>query len=381
MPQSCANGDAMAGVAMLTRDSKSIGCLHHNETGASISEETARSLPPPSQTMATSNEVCLPQPPAVAEYEYDGAKRRGIKKVYSGGILDETRHLYYTEPFTWQVVEERVDALSDPDRQFVWGLRYIDDFLLRDRDTTGNGALDERLYGLQDANWNVTSIVDTAGIVQERCVFSAYGIPLFFDSSFNNRTSSSYAWETLFAGYRWDGESKLLQVRNRLYDAYLGTWLQRDTQDRSQLYAYCESSPLRFTDPRGLGICEFLESPITNCACAAIAVLDTALSIATAMTVAVPWLDLVGNFLSGLDCLCDVLSIAASGCCGGDLNTIGLAGNLGSCIFDLLDITDMLDLSDAAQALGEFLTWAMAEGGPDVAEDMGSFATCVDAIF
>ncbi|MEZ6131598.1 MAG: hypothetical protein R3C59_23250 [Planctomycetaceae bacterium] len=34
---------------------------------------------------------------------------------------------------------------------------HIDDLILRDRDTTGNGTLDERLYALTDANWNVTS--------------------------------------------------------------------------------------------------------------------------------------------------------------------------------------------------------------------------------
>ena len=63
----------------------------------------------------------------VAEYQYDGANRRTVQKSYAGGVLDETRHLYYTQPSQWQVVEERVDAETDPDRQFVWGLRYIDD--------------------------------------------------------------------------------------------------------------------------------------------------------------------------------------------------------------------------------------------------------------
>ena len=93
----------------------------------------------------------------VTEYEYDGAKRRTIAKNYSGGSLDETRHYFYTEPSKWQVIEERVDSETDPNRQFVWGIRYIDDCVLRDRDTTGNGTLDERLYAMQDANWNVTA--------------------------------------------------------------------------------------------------------------------------------------------------------------------------------------------------------------------------------
>ena len=189
----------------------------------------------------------------VAQYEYDGAKRRAIKETYSGGALDETRHLYYTEPSRWQVVEERVDASSNPDRQFVWGLRYIDDMVLRDRDTTGDGSLDERLYGLQDANWNLTSIADITGTVQERYLFSAYGIPLFLDSSFNNRASSSYAWETLFAGYRWDGESNLFQIRNRAYNPYLGMWLQRDPAKTDTIfYAYVSENPAIYTDAFGL---------------------------------------------------------------------------------------------------------------------------------
>jgi YD repeat-containing protein len=77
----------------------------------------------------------------VAEYEYDGAKRRVIQKSYTGGVLDETRHCYLTEPSKWQAIEERVDSSSNPERQFVWGQRYIDDVVERDRDTNGDGAL------------------------------------------------------------------------------------------------------------------------------------------------------------------------------------------------------------------------------------------------
>ena len=78
----------------------------------------------------------------VAEYAYDGAKHRTVKKTYVSGVLDETRHFYYTEPAKWQVIEERIDSSSDPDRQFVWGLHYVDDLILRSRDTNTNGSLD-----------------------------------------------------------------------------------------------------------------------------------------------------------------------------------------------------------------------------------------------
>ncbi|MFN5196038.1 MAG: RHS repeat-associated core domain-containing protein, partial [Planctomyces sp.] len=106
----------------------------------------------------------------VSEYQYDGAKRRVVQKSYVSGTLNETRHLYYTEPSKWQVVEERVGTSTSANRQFVWGLRYIDDLILRDRDTDGNGTLDERLYSLQDANWNVTGLVNTSGVIQQRFV-------------------------------------------------------------------------------------------------------------------------------------------------------------------------------------------------------------------
>jgi len=140
----------------------------------------------------------------VTEYEYDGTKRRVIQKTYASGVLDETRHLYYTEPSKWQVIEERVDSSSDAQRQNIWGLRYIDDCVLRDRDTTGNGVLDERLYALQDANWNVDTLINSSGAVQERFAYFAYGTPEFLNASFVSQSSSASNWQTLYAGYHWD---------------------------------------------------------------------------------------------------------------------------------------------------------------------------------
>ncbi len=97
----------------------------------------------------------------VAEYEYDGAKRRTVKKTYVSGQLDETRHFFYTDPAAGKSSKSASAARTNADRQFVWGLRYVDDLILRDRDTNADGTLDERLYGMQDANWNVTSIASS----------------------------------------------------------------------------------------------------------------------------------------------------------------------------------------------------------------------------
>jgi hypothetical protein len=40
------------------------------------------------------------------------------------------------------VLEERVDSATTPDRQYVWDIQYLDDLILRDRDSDGNGSLD-----------------------------------------------------------------------------------------------------------------------------------------------------------------------------------------------------------------------------------------------
>lgn len=191
----------------------------------------------------------------VAQYAYDGTKRRILKNVYTAGVLSETRHLFYTDPQSWQVLEERVGTSTHPERQFVWGLQYIDGLVLRDRDTTGTGTLNERLYSLQDANWNTAAVADNSATVQERYLFDAYGTPTFLTPLFVDRPSSVFASETLFAGYPYDTLTGFCSPRNRVYLPNTGAWLQRDTtlfHDALNLYEYVMGSPKVLTDPSGL---------------------------------------------------------------------------------------------------------------------------------
>lgn len=210
----------------------------------------------------------------VSEYAYDGAKRRVIQMTYSGGSLSETRHLYYTQPSQWQVVEERVGSSSNAQRQFVWGLRYIDDCVLRDRDT-GSGPLDERIYACQDANWNVDALIDTAGDVQERYAYSAYGESMFLTAGFVAQSASNHDWESLYCGYRFETATVVFHVRHRVYIVPLGNWGQRDALsylDGSNLYRYVMNSPTTLVDPSGLllgygygNFCGFSRNPGGMC--------------------------------------------------------------------------------------------------------------------
>lgn len=176
---------------------------------------------------------------ATGVYRFDGLDRR-VSKLVSGVARD----IFYTTQ--WQAIEERLGGSTTPDRQFVWGLRYIDDLVLRDR-----GA--ERLFGIQDPNWNVTAICDVTGAIQERYRYAAYGMPTVLTATFALRVASSFDWETLFGGYRWDGESATYYVRRRWLHPLIGRWITSDPMRKWQgnRYLYSDGRPVAFLDPYG----------------------------------------------------------------------------------------------------------------------------------
>ena len=190
----------------------------------------------------------------VVSYQYDGLNRRIAEKSYNtGGGLVETRHLYYSDQ--WQVLEERVDAATTAKAQYICGLRYIDDLVLRDRNTSG-GTLNERLYALQDANWNVVALANTSGVVQERYGYTPYGVVSIYSGTWAVRTASSFAWNYLFQGGRFAATTGMSSFRNREYIVVLGAWAQRDPigfagGDLNRL-RLIGSNPSNSTDPSGL---------------------------------------------------------------------------------------------------------------------------------
>jgi RHS repeat-associated protein len=158
------------------------------------------------------------------------------------------------------VVEERVGGTLD--RQFVWGIRHIDDLVLRDRGS-------ERLYAVHDA-MHVTAVVNDSGAVQERYGYDGFGRPRVMTAAFAPQDPTTRDWETLFDGYRYDRETGLYQVRFRYLHAELGRWLSRDPIRRIgnsrpgrrtrrfrivrpvNLYRFVLNCPTRFSDLLGL---------------------------------------------------------------------------------------------------------------------------------
>lgn len=187
----------------------------------------------------------------VTSYEYDAMNRRIVKKSYDGGSLSETRFVFHSK--SWQVLEERVGASSNAERQFIWGKGYVDQLVLRDRDSDGSGTLGERLYSLQDGSWNVTALVDSAGLVKERFAYNPYGQSRPLNADYTDYTGSDRDWEYQFTGRELDRISGLYYFRNRYYHSQCGAFCSRDPLeyvDGSNLYsAYFAPSGV---DPSGM---------------------------------------------------------------------------------------------------------------------------------
>lgn len=185
----------------------------------------------------------------LATYVYDGAGRR---------IQQGTTKLYYSDQ--WQVLEER-NGSNAVTTQYVWSPVYVDAMILRDRDGNNDGDVldapgDERLYVIQDANFNVTGLVDDDGDVVERYRYDPYGSVTILDDDWDPDSGqiSDVGWIYLHQGGRYDAEVNLYSFRHRDYDATLGRWLQADGKpyvDGLNLYAYEKAAPLTALDPEG----------------------------------------------------------------------------------------------------------------------------------
>jgi RHS repeat-associated protein len=190
-------------------------------------------------------------------YAYDGLHRR-IQETASGTTTD----MYYSA--AWQVLEERVrsDSPLPPGEgpgvraQYVWSPVYVDALVLRDRDTNGDGTLDERLWVVQDANYNVTALFDNSGSVVERYVYDPFGQVTTLDAGWTERSSGSqFAWLYLHQGGRFDSVSGLYHFRHRDYSPTLGRWISLDPiryeAGDVNLYRFVFNAPTVFTDPSG----------------------------------------------------------------------------------------------------------------------------------
>jgi RHS repeat-associated protein len=188
---------------------------------------------------------------AIASYSYDPRDRRVTE---AAGGTDTV--IYFTNQ--WQAIEEDQGGIVT--RQNVWGLGYVNQLVERDDNSTSGSlgisgsGLGERLYAQQDADWNVTALVDTSGNVAERTVYSPYGSATFLTPSWTS-TTDSYSQNVLFQGGRFEAPTDDYVFQRRDYDAATGAWDERDPDiyiDGADLYSFVLSDPVGSVDPHGL---------------------------------------------------------------------------------------------------------------------------------
>ncbi|HZL35880.1 MAG TPA: RHS repeat-associated core domain-containing protein, partial [Tepidisphaeraceae bacterium] len=199
----------------------------------------------------------------LATYQYNALGERVT--VNEGGT---TTDLYYST--NSQVLEEKVGSTTT--KQYVWGLGYGNNLLLRDDNSiTGNlgisgSGLGNRLFVQHDANYNTTALVDASGTVKERFIYTPYGVQSVLTAGWASG-SDSQNWSYYFQGGRYDGVTGLIHFDNRDYSPSLGTWIERDParyRDSINLYQFERGMPAEGLDPTGLGLLKLIYTGDSN---------------------------------------------------------------------------------------------------------------------
>ncbi len=177
-------------------------------------------------------------------FSYDGLGRRIVTST--GTATD----LYYSSQ--WQVLEEYVGGTAQD--RYVWSPVYVDAMVLRDASVSG--TLNERLWVQQDANWNVTALVNGSGSVVERYVYDPYGNVTVLSVAWGTLSGSAYEWIYGHQGGRFDATTGLYYFRNRDLTPELGRWIEVDplrfAAGDTDLYRNLGNRPTSCTDPSGL---------------------------------------------------------------------------------------------------------------------------------
>jgi RHS repeat-associated protein len=221
----------------------------------------------------------------VARYGYDGLNRRIVEQVGTpaspAAATAAIRDIYYSQD--WQALEERVritpsQVATNADTRFIWSPVYVDAMIARDRNadgntTTGTGGLEQRVYAIQDANWNTTAIIAATGVtgvaagaVINRFAYTPYGESQTLTASWaslNAGSTPAVPWAHLFQGLEFTDVTGLAYVRHRDYSASLGRFIELDPigfdAGDNNWYRFVANRPTGKVDPSGL------EFPTNQC--------------------------------------------------------------------------------------------------------------------
>ena len=134
-----------------------------------------------------------------------------------------------------------LDADKNPVRGYVLGNEYISQV-----DGTSFG------YYLNDEQGSVRYLTGSDGSIRNHYRYSAFGETITAEETVPNRLR--------YNGQMADGLTGLYYLRARYYNASLGRFTQEDViyNDGLNLYAYCNSNPVMYSDPSGFAATQSL---------------------------------------------------------------------------------------------------------------------------
>jgi RHS repeat-associated protein len=221
-----------------------------------------------------------PRPPQqLGAYVFDAFNRRIRKTITNGGLSSAVPngtmdYLYLGN----QVMEERnplggSGSTDTPVKQYIWGT-YIDE-LIQVNALTPIGAQNlpaGAYYLLQDLLYRAVALTNSSGNIVEAYDTDAYAQTIIYTGPgpdgvwfTDDDAGSGFTYganDMIFCGYRYDPETRLYFVRNRMFltdsgGISVGRWIQRDPIAYSggiNLYEYVGGRPVVFEDPNGTSI-------------------------------------------------------------------------------------------------------------------------------
>jgi len=179
---------------------------------------------------------------------YDALFRRTTRELGDSSVI----HSYYNHQ--WRPIEERIGSSTDPSAVYFWGARHRDDLARRERDSNGDGVLDESHWCLMDY-FDPAAVIDDQRAVVERYAYSAFGVASILAPDYTARASSAVGWNFLFHGQFEDPETAWQNYGYRFYAPTLGRWLQRDPigeEGGVNLYGFVGNDTVNGVDRLGL---------------------------------------------------------------------------------------------------------------------------------
>ena len=132
------------------------------------------------------------------------------------------------------MLSSELDADRNPVRGYVYGNEYI---------SQNNGS--SFSYYLDDEQGSIRYLTGSDGSIRNHYRYSAFGESITAEETVPNRLKYNAQMADELTG--------LYYLRARYYNASLGRFTQEDTiyNDGLNLYAYCNSNPVMYSDPSG----------------------------------------------------------------------------------------------------------------------------------